>query len=73
MKKNKKHILVFLSLAICVLKSNAQDNAFARGADVSWCTEMEADGRVFRNVEGTETELFALMKQIGMTAILRLE
>ena len=30
---------------------------------------MEADGRVFRNVEGTETELFALMKQIGMTAI----
>ena len=30
---------------------------------------MEADGRVFRNAEGTETELFALMKQIGMTAI----
>ena len=54
---------------ICVLKSNAQDNSFARGADISWCTEMEADGRVFRNAEGTETELFALMKQIGMTAI----
>ena len=30
---------------------------------------MEADGKVFRDVEGTETELFALMKQIGMTAI----
>ena len=69
MKKNMKHILLVLSLAICVLKSNAQDNSFARGVDVSWCTEMEADGRVFRNVEGTETELFALMKQIGMTAI----
>ena len=69
MKKDMKYILVVLSLAICVLKSNAQDNSFARGADVSWCTEMEADGRVYRNAEGTETELFALMKQIGMTAI----
>ena len=69
MKKDMKHILLVLSLAICVLKSNAQDNSFARGADVSWCTEMEADGRVYRNAEGTETELFALMKQIGMTAI----
>ena len=64
-----KHILLVLSLDICVLKGNAQDNSFARGADISWCTEMEADGRVFRNAEGTETELFALMKQIGMTAI----
>ena len=69
MKKDMKHILLVLSLAICVLKSNAQDNSFARGADISWCTEMEADGRAFRNAEGTETELFALMKQIGMTAI----
>ena len=69
MKKDMKHILLVLLLDICVLKSNAQDNSFARGADISWCTEMEADGRVFRNAEGTEMELFALMKQIGMTAI----
>ena len=62
-------LLIILSLAICVFKGYSQENAFARGADVSWCTEMEADGRVFRNAEGTETELFALMKQIGMTAI----
>ena len=62
-------LLVILSSAIGVLNGYAQENAFASGADVSWCTEMEADGRVFRNVEGTETELFALMKQIGMTAI----
>ena len=41
----------------------------ARGADVSWCTEMEADGRKFYNAEGTETEMMALMKEIGMTAI----
>ena len=41
----------------------------ARGADVSWCTEMEADGRKFYNKDGTEMELMALMKEIGMTAI----
>lgn len=61
-----------LLLLICLVTTattHAQQTDFARGADVSWCTEMKADGRVFRNAEGMETELFALMKQIGMTAI----
>ncbi len=42
---------------------------FARGADVSWCSEMEAGGKKFYNASGTETELMALMKQIGLNAI----
>ena len=46
-----------------------QEVAFARGADISWCTEMEAAGRKFRNASGTETDIFVLMKEIGMTAI----
>ena len=65
----QKTYTILLLFAVSLLNSMAQGTAFARGADVSWCTEMEADGRVFRNAEGTETELFALMKQIGMTAI----
>ena len=64
-----RRILILTSLFSFVLSAPAQTSDFARGADISWCTEMEADGRVFRNAEGTETELFALMKQIGMTAI----
>ena len=64
-----RRILILTSLFSFVLSAPAQTTVFARGADISWCTEMEADGRVFRNAEGTETELFALMKQIGMTAI----
>ena len=30
---------------------------------------MEADGRHFYDAQGTETELMALMRQIGMTAV----
>jgi len=64
-----RRILILTSLFSFVLSAPAQTTVFARGADISWCTEMEADGRVFRDAEGTEMELFALMKQIGMTAI----
>ena len=47
----------------------ATESTFARGADISWCTEMEADGRKFYNAAGRETDIFALMKELGMTAI----
>ena len=43
--------------------------SFVNGADVSWCTEMEADGRQFRDRGGNVCELFSLMKNIGMDAI----
>lgn len=63
-----KLYLYLLLLLVCA-GAQAQSSDFARGADVSWCTEMEADGRKFYRTDGTETELFALMKEIGMTAI----
>ena len=44
-------------------------SAFAKGADISWVTEMEASGRKFYNGAGTETELISLLKGIGMNAI----
>ena len=47
----------------------AQSADFARGADVSWCTEMEASGKKFYDAQGRETELMELMKGIGMNAI----
>ncbi|MCF0194244.1 MAG: glycosyl hydrolase 53 family protein [Bacteroidaceae bacterium] len=42
---------------------------FAKGADVSWVTEQEADGVKFYDKDGRETDCFALMKEIGMNAI----
>lgn len=44
-------------------------SVFAKGADISWVTEMEAAGRRFYNASGTQTECFALMKGLGMNSI----
>ena len=62
-----RKLLSVLVLSCSFLLTMAQD--FSRGADVSWCTEMEANGRKFYNAKGTEMELMALMKDLGMTAI----
>ena len=61
--------LILLFLLIPALHSFAQTEAFVRGADVSWCTEMETDGKVFRNADGEVTDIFALLRRIGMTAV----
>ena len=63
-----KQLLLIMGIVLATT-TYAQSPGFVRGADISWCTEMEADGRKFYNAEGTETDIFALMKQIGMTAI----
>ncbi len=43
--------------------------AFAKGADISWTTQMESEGMKFYNAEGVETECTALMKQLGMNSV----
>lgn len=43
--------------------------AFARGADISWTTQLESEGQTFATTEGVTMECTALMKQIGMNAI----
>lgn len=42
---------------------------FAKGADVSWLTEMESAGNKFYNNAGTERECMSLLKSYGMNAI----
>lgn len=42
---------------------------FARGADVSWLTQMEKDGCRFYTAQGQEMECMALLKSLGMNAI----
>ena len=43
--------------------------SFYKGADISWITEMEKDGKKFYNAAGKETDGFQLMKELGMNAI----
>lgn len=42
---------------------------FAKGADVSWLTEMEHSGRKFYSASGKETECIALLGELGLDAI----
>ena len=43
--------------------------AFAKGADISWVTQMESDGQKFYDASGNEKECTALMQDIGFNAI----
>jgi arabinogalactan endo-1,4-beta-galactosidase len=42
---------------------------FAKGADVSWITQMEAEGKKFYNSAGVQTEGMQLLKNLGMNSI----
>jgi arabinogalactan endo-1,4-beta-galactosidase len=42
---------------------------FAKGADISWLTEMETNGKKFYNSSGTEQECMAILKNLGMNTI----
>lgn len=42
---------------------------FAKGADISWVTEMEQKGLKFYNSKGEATDCFQLMKDLGLNAV----
>ena len=42
---------------------------FAKGADISWVTQMEKDGMKFRSADGQEKECTELMKELGFNSI----
>jgi len=42
---------------------------FAKGADISWLTQMESSGRLFYNSSGTAQECMQLLKNLGMNSI----
>lgn len=49
---------------------NVSENVmFAKGADISWVTELESQGHRFYNVADEERECTALMKEYGLNAV----
>ncbi|MBS1737730.1 MAG: glycosyl hydrolase 53 family protein [Bacteroidetes bacterium] len=42
---------------------------FAKGADVSWVTQMESQGIKFYNKSGVQQDLLAILKDLGMNTI----
>jgi arabinogalactan endo-1,4-beta-galactosidase len=45
------------------------DSFFAKGADVSWVTQMESEGIKFYNKNGGQQDLFQILKDGGMNSI----
>ena len=74
-----KLLLITALRAVCACNGNGTDTpgdipedpqpVFARGADASWVTEMEAAGKSFYDANGQKTECFALLKSLGFNAI----
>ncbi len=71
MKNLKLIILAFCIAAMATGCAGTGKTAeyFAKGADISWITEMEANGDRFYNADGEETDLFVLLKQLGLNAV----
>lgn len=70
-----KRIAFFASLftavlTACVDNSPKPDRTeFAKGADISWITEYESQGRTIADYDGNEMECTALMKKLGLNSI----
>ena len=42
---------------------------FAKGADISWLTEMEANGKKFYNAKGSEQDCMTLLRDLGTNSV----
>lgn len=79
MKKGQRILAKLLIIAILMsmtalgqpLKVNASSipGSFAKGADVSWLPQMEAQGYKFYNDQGTEQDLLQILKDHGIDSI----
>lgn len=78
MNKILLSLLIVFSLLACKKKKDdglvtppiiITPSNFAKGADISWITQMETAGIKFYNSAGTAQESMALMKSLGMNTI----
>jgi arabinogalactan endo-1,4-beta-galactosidase len=54
---------------VVTYKSPVVASTFAKGADISWVTQMEAAGVKFYDKTGKQQDLFVLMKSLGFNSI----
>ena|SRR5947209_14261859 len=77
----RMNLLYLVILIVCACKKSdssspvinppptSTDTTFYKGADISWVTQMEANGVSFYNRNGIKEDAFQLMKDIGMNSI----
>ena len=66
--KLSKIAVCLMATAGILLSSAFSQAAVVKGADVSWTSEMEANGISYYNRSGVKKDIFAIMKEQGMTA-----
>lgn len=73
-----KHIAIAAAALFCACSpdSSREENPvtmdrtfFAKGVDISWATQMEADGMKFYGSDGQQKECTAVMKEAGADAV----
>ena len=69
-------LLILINSIVCKKTSNdiipepqPASAQFAKGADVSWLTQMEVEGQKFYGSNGTEMDCMELLKSLGVNAI----
>lgn len=48
---------------------SVQTPQFAKGADISWVSEMEKSGKTFKKADGTPADIFEVLKDCGINSI----
>ncbi len=79
MKGSRKYILFFLLPGWIACKKPNPDSggtvvppptvSLAKGADISWLTEMETAGKIFYNSSGTAQDCIQILKDLGVNAV----
>jgi arabinogalactan endo-1,4-beta-galactosidase len=80
MKKIFFLVITYMAILACNKSTNFENvitpveatpvsSAFAKGADISWLTQMEAAGIKFYNAAGTQQECMGLLKSLGMNTV----
>lgn len=62
-------MLSCMFLTGCYYSTDTARGTFARGADLSWWTEMESDSVMFFNSDGQKEDCIALLRGLGMDAV----
>jgi arabinogalactan endo-1,4-beta-galactosidase len=76
----KKYILLLMWISVGCRKADIPDNpvtppavtptvTLAKGADISWVTQMENAGVKFYNASGTAEDCYKILKDLGVNAI----
>ena len=64
-----KTFLLLMSIVLISCKKPPVTPFFAKGADVSWTTEMESNGIKFYNSNGVQQDIFQILKNLGLNSI----